>query len=375
MRIALDARPLCLEQSHGIPNYVRGMLKALAAVDRENEYILYAHKPFLWEGNEKRRWPSAMGRMYGTLWLETVVPAWLSRDRIDVFWGTQHVLPVFHPRKIRTVLTVHDLVYRRVPETMQAKNRWISRLLMPPSVRRAGMLAADSRDTADDLVRLLGAPRSKIRVVHLGLDPEYRPVPKREAIRFVEKEFKIRPPFILTVGTLEPRKNLATTLDVFSRIAPRLPHGLCIAGASGWKLDGWLNRRLKSESLRGRVVQMGYVSKNAMPYLYAAADVFLFPSLYEGFGFPPLEAMACGTPVVASNAPCLPEILGRAALTADPMDAARLSEHVERLLSDLRLRSEMTAAGLKRSGVFSWTKAAESMSKIFADAARRPAPA
>ena len=363
MNIAVDARPLCIENASGIPTYCRGLLNAIAKVDRENHYFLYAHRDFRWEGPGSFRWSKRTSKqMYGTVWLETLTPSWMRQDKIDIFWGTQHVLPLWVPKKVRRVLTMHDLIYRRHPETMALKNLCTSHCLVGPSVRRADVLIADTQNTARDLSDLLHVDSARIQVVYLGRDEDFKPTDNNTAKQKVREFTGHAEPFLLTVGTLEPRKNLAATFRAFRRIADRWPHALYVSGSKGWKMDSALD---PGPGLRERVRFLGYAPRSLMPALYSAADVFLFPSLYEGFGIPVLEALACGTPVVSSNTSSLPEIGGDAALYMDPLDVGGFASNIERVLSDAGLRSGMIQRGLAHAEKFRWDEAARKMMDIF----------
>jgi glycosyltransferase involved in cell wall biosynthesis len=368
MRIALDARPLC-RGAGGISHFLQGILGALSAMDRENRYFLYAHRPLVCNAVPEFSCEIRAGKGgLGTVWLQSVVPFWLRRDGIDLFWGTQNVLPLVSSRSVRMLMTLHDMVYRRVPETMQTANLWINRCFVGPSLHKADRIVADSGWTAQDAVDLVGIDPGRIAVVYPGVDKSYRPIGRHEARIAVRELTGSDKPYVLTVGTFEPRKNLVASLAAFARLAHVFPHHLYIAGAPGWKMD----KLLKGTSLlppAGRVKWLGCVPQKTLPALYGGADAFLFPSLYEGFGLPPLEAMACGTPVVASNASCLPEILGEAALLIDPHDIEGLAVALGRVLSDENLRLRLREDGIRRAARFQWSESARHMLKLFSETA------
>lgn len=370
MRIAVDARPLCIEQASGIPTYLRCLLHALSEIDHENEYVLYAHRDFNWQGAPGFRWSKHVGtKVYGTVWMQTVVPFWIQQDKIDVFWGTQHILPLPAPRRVKMVLTVHDLIYLRMPQTMEIKNLWINRAMIGPSIRRADVIATDSAWTARDVVDLMRIDPKNLHVVHLGVEKDYRFIDKVSAGKTIREKLNQEQPFLLTVGTMEPRKNLIGCLSAFSRLTDRSPHVLCVVGPPGWKMKGIL-KKVQNHDVNMRVRWLGYVPRDLMPELYAASDMFLFPSLYEGFGLPPLEAMACGTPVISSNRSCLPEILGNAAVFVDPLNDAAMSLAMERILSDREFNRELVQKGIKWVSRFQWPHTARRMLDLFQEAVR-----
>jgi glycosyltransferase involved in cell wall biosynthesis len=366
VRIALDARPLCLGEGGGLTTYVRSLLSALARLDRHNEYLLYAHRGFDVPLPEGGRWQARVGGGgYGSVWLQTVVPLWLRRDAVDLFWGTQHVLPLLGHGAVKRVLTVHDLIFRRVPGTMPSRNLWINRALVPPSIRAADRVVAISDHTRKDIVELTGLASEKIRVIHLAADPSFQPSLQDDARQEIRSVLGLEAPFFLTVGTLEPRKNLVTVLRAFERVLDRLPHHkLCIVGPAGWKMAD-IDQASRKGLIADRIVRLGYVDRALLPKLYAAADAFVFPSLYEGFGLPPLEAMACGAPVIASNTSSLPEILGESAILVAPLDSASIALHLERLALDSRERAARAASGVARARLFSWDSTAREMLEVF----------
>jgi glycosyltransferase involved in cell wall biosynthesis len=365
MRIALDARPLRVAQGSGLTVLLDGLLRGLGDIDPDNEYLLYAHADFDWTPPAGMRAVKRTGGgLKGTVWMQTQVPRWVREDGADVFWGTQHTLPLGLPRRLPAVLSVHDLAHVQIPATMRRANFWVNRTLIPPSVRRADVLVALSEATAAELRQHCGAPAERIRVALPGVAADFRPRDREAARRELGALLPGPEPFVLAVGALEPKKNLVTTLRAFARLAPRWPHRLCVAGPAGWKVGEAL-ALLQSPPLAGRVARLGYVPRPLLPALYAAADLFVFPSIYEGFGLPVVEAMACGVPVVTSNVSSLPEAAGGAAVTVDPLDDAALGREIEALLGDAARRADLVRRGLERAARLTWTETARRYLAVF----------
>ncbi len=365
MRIALDARPLCTATGSGISVYLHGVLNALAALDRDHEYLLYAHRDFTWQGPAGYRWRKRTAHgVYGTLWMQCLVPRWCAEDGVDVFWGTQHTLPLAAPRRLACVLTILDLIYKRIPHTMTFRNRWINRLLIGPSIRRAREIAVLSAWTGNDVRELMRVPESRLHVTPCAVEADFHPMDPAQARRALGDWLPADGPYILAVGAREPKKNLIAGLRAFRRIMHRWPHRFYVAGPKGWMHEAF-DRESAEPAVRERVHSVGYVPRELLPALYAAADVFVFPSLYEGFGLPPLEAAACGTPVVVSDAASLPEVMGDAALYATAGDDAELAARLEQVLSDAALRAELRRRGPLRAARFRWEDAACTMKRLF----------
>ncbi len=298
---------------------------------------------------------------------------------VDLFHATEHLLPRLSA--IRTVFTLHDLIFLFHPETHKPMNRWFLTLMMPRFLRAADAIIAVSECTKRDAVRCYGIPEEKITVIYEGVNPRFRPADP-EAIAAVRQKYGLPERFILYVGTIEPRKNLTALLEAYTALMERpapcalrpatcdlrpatcdLRPATCdlrlmIVGKKGWLYEGFF-RKLRELGLEDRVIFTGYVPDEDLPALYSAADLFVFPSLYEGFGLPVLEAMACGVPVVCSSTSSLPEVAGDAALLVPPTDVRALTEAMERALTDERLRARMRARGLERARRFSWERAAQ----------------
>jgi glycosyltransferase involved in cell wall biosynthesis len=264
--------------------------------------------------------------------------------------------------RARTVLTVHDLTFVVRPECAEPSLRRYLSGVVPRSVRRADRVLADSKATADDLIRLYGAAADRMEVVYAAADERFRPLPNPEAEALLA-DLEIPRPFILTVGTLEPRKNISRLVDAF--LSLDLPHHLVVAGTRGW-----LYADLLEKLQQPRIIFPERVSDEQLVGLYNLAEFFVFPSLYEGFGLPDLEAMACGTPVASSNAPCLPEVVGEAALCFDPEDTPAMAAAIKRLASEPSLRQELSAAGLEQAKRFSWHASALQLKSIYESLAR-----
>jgi glycosyltransferase involved in cell wall biosynthesis len=273
----------------------------------------------------------------------------------ELFHSTEHLLLPL--RSAPTVLTVHDLIFRHLPAHHKPLNRWYLNLTLPLYCRRASHIISVSDHTKRDLVAAYGLDSSKITIVHEAASPHFCPQ-SPQTIASVCSRYGLPERYLLFVSTLEPRKNLGRLLSAFESVhAEGLADGLVIVGQRGWLYDDFF-AQLEESPARDRVILPGYVDDRDLPALYAGARAFVFPSVYEGFGLPVLEAMACGVPVAASDASSLPEIGGDAAVYFDPLDVQAMSDALFRLLRDSELWDEMRNRGLARAASFSWERAA-----------------
>ncbi|MBC7222825.1 MAG: glycosyltransferase family 4 protein [Anaerolineae bacterium] len=271
-----------------------------------------------------------------------------------LFHATEHLLPPL--RDVPTVLTVHDLIFYLFPQYHKPLNYWYLRWTMPLYVRRADAVIAVSEATRQDLVRHYRVPPEKVRVIHEAAAPHFRPAAP-EAVAQVRRRYGLPPRFALTVGTIEPRKNLPRLFRALAplRGAERIP--LVVAGGKGWLYEETF-RTVARLGLEDQVSFLGYVPEEDLPALYTAADLFVLPSLYEGFGLPVLEAMSCGAPVACSQAASLQEVAGDAARYFDPHDPEAMAEAIWALWADADLRAHLREQGLRRAAAFSWERAA-----------------
>jgi len=253
------------------------------------------------------------------------------------------------------VVTVHDLCYRTHPEWFSYSRALYYRAFMGRGIRCAARIIVDSQATAEDVKRFHGIPESRIDVVPLGVDTCFQPA-EAEARERVRHEYGLPETYLLFVGTLEPRKNLSRVLEAWASLGDTIPD-LVIAGRVGWKTD--LERLVPTEGrMRGKLHCLGHVPQDLLPALYSEATAFVWPSLMEGFGLPPLEAMACGTTVITSNTSSMPEVVGDAAITVDPHDVHALAEAMQRVATDEGLRLSLREAGRARAACFTWERAA-----------------
>lgn len=375
-RITIDCTP-ALHQSAGIGRLTREVVRALLQLDTPHCFTLFCMgRPGAPAMATLSRWASLTPRVslavtpltdrwLYQLWHRARLPApiELFAGRGDLYHATDFVLPPVTPGK-RTVLTVHDLSFERAPDATPPQLLRFLKRVVPQSVRRAGHVIADSQATARDLTVLYDVQPDRITVIYSGVDERFRPLdaPQIGARRAPLPDGM---PFVLTVGTLQPRKNHLTLVRAFARIARRLPDlQLVIAGGKGWMYDQ-VTAEVTRLNLGERVRFIGFVDDADLPDLYRAARVFAFPSLYEGFGLPPLEAMACGVPVVVSNASSLPEVVGDAGLLVEPLDVDGLAEALIRAVTDEAWRAQAIARGLARARQFTWRRSAEQLLAVY----------
>jgi glycosyltransferase involved in cell wall biosynthesis len=379
LRIGLDYTP-AIRQRAGIGRYTRGLVQALAALDRQNEYVLLeaggsgqesreagSRETFVFPPNFHHRPLPLSERALAVLWhrLRLPLPVDLLTGEVDVFHSPDFLLPPL--RHGRAILTVHDLSFRRRPECADAALAAYLNRAVPPSIQRADLVLADSRSTQADLVELLGVPAAKIEVLYPGVGDAYQPVRDEATLAAVRQKYNLPDNFVLFVGTIEPRKNLVTLLQAWPKLQIadcRLQIALVIAGGKGWLYEETF-ATVERLGLSGDVVFLGYVPETDLPALYSLARLFVFPSLYEGFGLPPLEAMACGTPVVCAHTSSLPEVAGDAALLVDPLDADGLAAAMQQALSDEGLRARLVERGLRQAARFTWRAAAQQLLAIY----------
>lgn len=355
MRIAVDASRCTVERVTGTENYAIQLIRSIIALNTQYQITLYFRdrpKPDLFPAAEQVEYRVIPFRR---AWTHLRFAAELWRDRPDVTFVPAHTLPFLFPG--RAMVTVHDLGFQYFPEAHPTQQQlyldWTTRY----SAWRARTILADSRATADDLTRFYSTPRSKMQVVYPGVEKPH--IGDMEAVR---QKYHLPERYFLFIGTLQPRKNIAGIVQAYQRWQaqhPGDPTGLVLAGGKGWLYDpAW------TAGVKG-VVLPGYVDDADKGTLYAGALALVFPTLYEGFGFPVIEAMLCGTPVIASDTSSLPELVGDAGLLVSPRDPEAIAEAMGRLSDEEALRRDLRERGSVQAEKFTWKQAGEQVMAVF----------
>lgn len=366
MRIGVDYTA-AVRQKAGIGRYARELFKHLGKIDQQNFYILMVPRDAalhpLPSNFRYLRLPFSERLMY-IFWqrLRVPIPVEAFTGPLRLFHSPDFVLP---PLALTpSILTIHDLSFLKLPECFTSNLlRYLSQAV-PRSIKKADFILADSGNTRKDLLELMGVPLDKIEILYAGVGENFKPSNGEKA----RTRYGLPQRFILSLGTLEPRKNFPRLIRAFAMLKENLKPGndlkLVIAGRKGWLFEV-IFRAVEECGLEGEVIFPGYVEEEDLPSLYSAAELFVYPSLYEGFGLPPLEAMACGVPVVASEAPPLPEVLGDAALFFSPYNVEAMASAMEKALLDKELRRKLREKGFTQSSIFSWDKSARKLLEIY----------
>ncbi|MBK6799148.1 MAG: glycosyltransferase family 4 protein [Acidobacteria bacterium] len=371
MRVALDAIPLAAPKT-GIGHYTDSLAEWLARIHTDHQYELISPFDFPFDacgrhGHSPK--PENLSRKFIPVrsifkkWWLLGLPAFLQISPLDVFHGTNYCVPVFAP--CPTVVTIHDLSLLAHSGTHETDNVIRGRRRMPIMARRARKIIAPSEWTKREIIEFLGIKPGKIQVIHEGAREKMLPLPESNCQSVLER-FGIKKPYLLFVGTIEPRKNLTTLIRAYDTLLRETEHRpqLVLCGGRGW-LDDEVFSLVEKLKLQEQVLFTGYVEDSDLPALYSSAEAFIYPSLYEGFGLPPLEAMACGTPVITSNSSSLPEVVGKAGLMHDPQDHLALTRSIVEILSDKDSREHFIRAGLEQASRFSWDRAARETQAVY----------
>lgn len=354
----------------GPETYEVSLIRALSRLDSPHEYFVYCTGPEAVEAigpvgdNVTFRVLEPASRW---LSLTVTLPRWLKRDRVDLLHAT-FAPPPF--AGVKTVMTAHCLSSFTHPEFYPALVRWRLNALLSRGVRRAARVACVSATTLRDVQQRFGVPAERLAVTYNGVSPRFVVVPAGEARRRVAERLGISDPYVLYVGKIEARKNVARLVTAFARFRRAGGSRLRLVLAGRASDDVGLRQVIEQTGVQAHVTETGYVADDDLPALYSAARMFVFPSLWEGFGIPIVEAMACGTPVLASTAGCLPEIAGDAALLVDPSSEDAIADAMDRLDRSDNLRKTLIARGHLRTRQFTWENCARSTLAVYAEAGR-----
>jgi len=366
MIIGIDASRAARARRTGTETYSLELIKALAQLTGPQSRLrLYTPHP-----PQHTDWPDAPHAEtrvipWPRLWTHLRLAAELWQHPPDVLFVPAHVLPLYCP--VPAVVTVHDLGYVHYPQAHRSFDRWYLNWSTRRHTRLARHIFADSQATKNDLVDIYGADPQRISVVYLGRDENLAPVTEAGIIRQVKTRYQIEGDYLLYLGTLQPRKNLVRLVEAYHLVRQSLETDvtprLVIAGQKGW-LYREIFAKVQALGLEENVIFPGYVAGQDKPALLSGALAYVFPSLYEGFGLPILEAMACGTPVLTGNVSSLPEVAGEAALLVDPHRPTEIASGLAQLITDSNLRNKLVNRGFQQIQNFSWDKAAAQVLEI-----------
>src|SRR5688500_9176122 len=366
MRVAIDARKL---HDFGIGTYIRNLLRQLARIDRDTDYVLLCQQSDLDVGAQ-------LGENFRTV-LEPSpnysireqihVPWVLHRERPDVYHAPHYVLPA--AVRCRSVVTIHDCIHLMFPQYLPNRAAYAyARASMWAAARRSDRILTVSEASKRDILHFFNVPPEKIVVVYNAIDEHFRVTPSAEDVARVRERYQLDHQFVLYVGNIKPHKNLVRLIEAFDalRRGGQDEIKLLIIGDEISKLPA-LRRAVHAHKLHKHVRFLGYVSDGTLRILYRLASVFVFPSLYEGFGLPPLEAMASGTPVVTSNQSSLPEVAGDAAVLVDPYNAEAIANGIISVLRSTHLRDDLRKRGFERVKEYSWERSVRRVREIYGE--------
>ena len=363
MRIGINAR--YIQSPYGIATYLLNLILNLKKIDNKNEYVLFfsGDRPIpeviLGAGFDYdiSKIPTS-NQILKLLWPHLYLPYVIKKNKIDLFHESSFIAPVF--KRCPTVITVYDIAYLYIPSCFTYRQKLYFRSLLSGSIKRSDLIIAISENTKKDIINNFAVSPDKVQLVYGGVDETFRPFEDREELERIRKVYKIKGDFILSVSGITPRKNFIRLIKAFKLLKDqrKIDAQLVVVGGKGWSYEG-VFREVALSGLEEEVIFCGYVPKEHLLCLYNMADVFVFPSLYEGFGLPILEAMACATPVVASNASSMPEVCGEAALMVDPHNIEELASAISEVRDNVYLRQALVEKGLEQVNKFSWKKTAE----------------
>ncbi|MCI0439988.1 MAG: glycosyltransferase family 4 protein [Chloroflexi bacterium] len=355
MRIGVMLRTI--DEKQGIGVYTQRLMDHMLPLDTENEYVLlYKNPEFLGRysrfPNVKEKLVSAPNKM---LWDQVKVPLEARREKLDVIFNTKFTVPFF--TRARTVMVLHGSAWFVYPEWYRPLDRHYIRLMMRLYCRKASAIISNSEMTKRDFINMLGVPENKITTTHFGYSSAFRKIEDEVFLNGVRAKYDLPEKFILFVGRIDPGKNFEALVEAFAKIHERIPHKVVVAGHPRWGYEG-VFARIEQLGLKGKILFKEWVPQEELVAFYNLADLFVLPSLYEGFGIPLLEAMACGCPAMVSNTGALPEVAGGAAMLVDPLDHDQIAHEMHRILTDDALRRKLSENGLLRAGEFSWQRCA-----------------
>lgn len=371
MKIMIDARSVDVKQS-GVGNYVTNLIEGLRAVDQKNQYaLMITSKQVESFSDDLKEFEiytapfSSESHIFGDPWEFFLLPGSLRTNNINLFHGPAFMAPPFH-KGFRSVSTIHDLVAFHHPQTIPTRYAYYMRFIIKLMIHKASAIITDTEFIRDEIIDTFHVDEERVFAVPIAVSEMFKPVTDKTKIEKLKERYGIRKRYFLHIGNIEPRKNLTNLFHACNRIWDKLCRDfqLVVTGKKGWLYRDIFNT-LRETGLISDVVFTGYVNEEDIPALYSGADFFIFPSVYEGFGLPILEAMRCGTPVITSDASSLPEVAGEAALYVDPLNPGDIAEKILGLAYNDSLKKELREKGFHQASKFSWAKTAGETLKVY----------
>jgi glycosyltransferase involved in cell wall biosynthesis len=372
MKIGIDARRLLQENDPTWPYYLYSLISALQKIDEVNEYILLFNffrtrykevlKRYIFNKNIHIKTLRIPHKIFEHLFENLHLPIDTFLGRIDILHGP--VYACFNSMKGKSIVTIHDLIFLRMPENVSPEWIEFASKNTEYAIKKADVIIAVSEFSKREIMDVYKVSDDRIRVIYNGVGEEY--FPRTQGIDEVKIKHGIRGKYILFVGAIEPRKNLLALIRAFNDLRQiiREEYRLVVIGVKRYGSEEIL-KKIEQLRLGSDIIFTGVVSREDLPLLYSGAELFVFPSIYEGFGMPVIEAMACGTPVIASNLTSIPEVAGDAALLIDPRDAGEIAEAIQAVLSDNRLKDRLSHKGEERARLFSWERNARETMALY----------
>lgn len=378
MHIGIDAHAIGAKQG-GNETYIRNLIRAIAEIDQENTYSIY-----LADRETAQEWREGFSQQYKNFSIRLLpkptplvrVPVALAFELrirpVDIL-HVQFTAPPFCP--VPVVATIHDLAFEHMPETFTRRGSLQLKLTVRSTAKKAASILTVSEYSRQDIIKTYKLPSEKVVVTYNGIEPHFTlNASSQNEIQELRSRYGISRDYILAVGSLQPRKNLVRLIHAYSELRSRnngFNHQLVIVGRKLWLADGIFDE-VKKQQWADDVILTGYVNDNDLAALYRSANAFVYPSLFEGFGLPPVEAMACGTPVITSNNSCLPEVTGDAAILIDPYNEREMADTILKVTSDKTLRHELRERGIAQAKKFTWNDAAIKTIEIYNSVCQKP---
>ena len=376
MRIGIDAR--VIRKYPGMGRVCYNLIKEIALIDERNEYVIFGKHPSLnfLEGRGNFRsvdidFPVLSARTL--FWLQRII----KRESVELFYSPFQATTISPPCPM--VITVHDMMDLFYPDAFTHHPFYVNyalrtyfRFVIPKSIRNAAMITSVSESTKRDILEYFHVPEDRVEVIHNGVEDKFLPIRDEQILTMVKEKYNLPDRFVLYLGSTKPYKNLDGTLEAFSKLKEQYinpdNHIYLVIGGLKHFSSFDLERKARELGIENDFFNIGYISEDDLPSVYSLAEVFLFPSIWEGFGLPALEAMACGTPVVTSNTSSLPEVVGEAGIMVDPKNTTSIAEALYRILNDKTLRDELSEKGIQQARKFSWRTAAVKLLETFKEA-------